>query len=96
MSHNPGKILGPWQVSSSSMSINNNKTNVMIIKFKNTSNPNFGYDNNNVEEINLYKYLGVDLPNKLYYNYSIDKMIINDGWITRYLIWMQSCGAMKK
>jgi hypothetical protein len=37
------------------------------------------YDNNNLEEVTSYKYLGVDLHHKLNWNYNIEKMI-NGGW----------------
>ena len=37
------------------------------------------YDNNNLEEVSSYKYLGIDIHHKLNWNYSIEKRI-NEGW----------------
>ena len=37
------------------------------------------YDNNNLEEVSSYKYLGIDIHHKLNWNYSIEKRI-NGGW----------------
>jgi hypothetical protein len=51
--------------SSIGMSINIDKTKVMIIKSKKITYTNFVYDNNNLEEVNSYKYLGVNLHHKL-------------------------------
>ena len=42
------------------MTVNTNKTKVMIIKSKDTS-ANFVYDNNNLEEASSYNYLGIDI-----------------------------------
>ena len=36
------------------------------------------YDNNNLEEVYSYKYLGIDIHLKLNWNYSIEKRI-NEG-----------------
>jgi len=44
---------------------------------------NFVYDNNNLEEVTSYKYLGTDLHHKLSWNYTIAKLI-NGGWKTYY------------
>ena len=60
------------------MSINTDKTKVMIIKSKDTY-ANFMYDNSNLEEVSSYKYLGIDIHHKLNWNYSIQKRI-NGGW----------------
>ena len=61
------------------MTVNTNKTKVMIIKFKKDTYTNFVYDNSNLEELSSYKYLGIDIHHKLNWNYSIEKMI-NVGW----------------
>jgi hypothetical protein len=47
------------------MTINTNKTKVMIIKSKKITYANFMYDNNSLEEVTSYKYLGIDLHHKL-------------------------------
>ena len=61
------------------MSVNTNKTKIMIIKYKKDSYANFIYDNRNIEEVSSYKYLGIDIHHKLNWNYSIEKRI-NGGW----------------
>ena len=37
----------------------------MIIKSKKNTYSNFVYDNNNLEEVSSYKYLGIDIHHKL-------------------------------
>ena len=49
------------------MIVNTDKTKVMIIKSKDTYT-NFVYDNNNLEEVSSYKYLGIDIHHKLKWN----------------------------
>ena len=56
------------------MIVNTNKTKVMIIKSKKDTYTNSVYDNNNLEEVSSYKYLGIDIHHKLNWNYSIEKM----------------------
>jgi hypothetical protein len=51
----------------------------MIIKSNKIPYDTFVYDNNNLEEVNSYKYLGIDIHHKLNWNYSIEKRIIGDG-----------------
>jgi hypothetical protein len=51
------KILKDF-CSSMGMTVNTDKTKVMIIKSKNITYTNFVYDNNNLEEVTSYKYLG--------------------------------------
>ena len=51
----------------------------MIIKSKKDTYANFVYDNNNLEEVSSYKYLGIDIHHKINWNYSIEKRI-NGGW----------------
>ena len=60
------------------LTINTEKTKVMIIKSKNVTYTNFVYDNNNLEEVASYKYLRIDIHLKLNQNYSIEKGI-NEG-----------------
>ena len=60
------------------MTVNTDKTKVTIIKSEDTYT-NFVYDNNNLEEVSSYKYLGIDIHHKLNQNYSIKKRI-NGGW----------------
>ena len=43
----------------------------------------FFYDNNSLEEVPSYKYLGIDIHHKLNWNYSIEKRI-NGGWKAYY------------
>ena len=61
------------------MTVNTNKTKVMIIKSKKDTYANFMYDNSNLEEVSSYKYLGIDIHHKLNWNYNIEKRI-NGGW----------------
>ena len=61
------------------MTVNTDKTKVMIIKSKKDTYANFMYDNNNLEEVYSYKYLGIDIHHKLNWNHSIEKRI-NGGW----------------
>jgi hypothetical protein len=51
----------------------------MIIKSKKITYTNVVYDNNNLVEVNSYKYLGIYLHHKLNWNYSIEKRI-NGEW----------------
>ena len=57
------------------MTVNTDKTKVMIIKSKKDTYTNFFYDNSNLEEVSSYKYLGIDIHHKLNWNYSIEKRI---------------------
>jgi len=61
------------------MTVNTDKTKVMIIKSKKVTYPNFVYDNRNLEEMYLYKYVGIDIHQKFKWNYNIEKRI-NGGW----------------
>ena len=61
------------------MSVNTDKTKVMIIKSKKDTYANFMYDNSNLKEVSSYQYLGIDIHHKLNWNYSIQKRI-NGGW----------------
>jgi len=51
--------------SSMGMTVNTDRTKVMIIKSKKDTYANFMYDNNNIEEVYSYKYLGIDIHHKL-------------------------------
>ena len=61
------------------MTVNANKTKIMIIKSKKDTYANYIYDNRNIEEVTSYKYLRIDIHHKLNWNYNIDKRI-NGGW----------------
>jgi hypothetical protein len=58
------------------MTVNTDKTKVIIIKSNNITYDIFVYDNNNLEEVTSDKYLGIDIHHKLNWNYSIKKRII--------------------
>ena len=60
------------------MTVNTDKTKIMIIKSKKDTFANFIYDSRNLEEV-TYKYLGIDIHHKLNWNYSTEKRI-NGGW----------------
>jgi hypothetical protein len=47
------------------MIVNTDKTKVMIIKSNKITYDTFVYDNNNLEEVTSYKYLGIDIHHKL-------------------------------
>jgi hypothetical protein len=70
--------------SSTGMTVNTEKTKVMIIKSNKITYDNFVYDNNILEEVPSYKYLGIDIHHKLNWNYNIEKRI-NGGW--KVLLW---------
>jgi hypothetical protein len=76
------KILKDF-CSSMGMTVNTDKTKVMIIKSKKITYDTFVYDNNSLEEVPSYKYLGIDIHHKLNWNYSIEKRI-NGGWKAYY------------
>jgi len=61
------------------MTMDTKKTEVMIIKSQKITYDTFLYDNNSLEEVPSYKYLGINIHHKLNWNYSIEKMI-NWGW----------------
>ena len=65
------------------MTVNTKKTKVMIIKSNKTTYDTFVYENNTLEEVPSYKYLGIDIHHKLNWNYNIEKMI-NGGWKAYY------------
>jgi hypothetical protein len=53
------------------MTMNTTNTKVMKIKSKRITYDTFLYDNNSLEEVPSYKYLGIDIHHKLNWNYSI-------------------------
>ena len=57
------------------MIVNTDKTKVMIIKFNKIPYDTFIYDNNNLEEMTSYKYIGIDIHHKLNWNHNIEKRI---------------------
>ena len=61
------------------MTINTDKTKVMIIKSNKITYDTFVYEDNDLEEPTSYKYLGIDIHHKLNWNYNIEKRI-NGGW----------------
>ena len=44
-----------------SMTVNIEKTKIMIIKYKKDTYADFIYDNRNLEDVNSYKYLRIDI-----------------------------------
>jgi hypothetical protein len=65
------------------ITVNTEKTKVMIIKSKRITYNTFVYDNNSLEEVPSYKYLGINIHHKLSWNYSIEKRI-NGGHKSYY------------
>ena len=66
------------------MTVNTNKTKVMIIKSNKIPYDTFVYDNNkNLDEVTSYKCLGIDIQHKFNWNYNIEKMVIG-GWKAYY------------
>jgi hypothetical protein len=47
------------------LTVSTDKTKFMIIKSNNITYDTFVYDNNNLEEVTSYKYLGIDIQHKL-------------------------------
>jgi hypothetical protein len=76
--HDLGKQLRILKDFFSNMGMTNNtkKTKVMIIKSNKITYDTFVYDNNNLEEVTSYKYLGIDIHCKLNWNYNIEKRLI--------------------
>jgi hypothetical protein len=54
------------------MTINNEKSKVIIIKSNKITYDTFVYEKNNLEEVSSYKYLRVDIHHKFNWNYSIE------------------------
>ena len=67
------------------MTVNIDKTKFMRIKANKITYDTFIYENNNLEEMTSYKYLGIDIHHKLNCNYSIEKRIIG-GWKDYYVL----------
>ena len=57
------------------MTINTDKYKVTIIKSKNINHGNYVYDNNFLEYVSYYKYLGINFHHQLNWNYRIEKRI---------------------
>jgi hypothetical protein len=70
--------------SSMDMTMNTDKMKVMITKSKSLTYNTFTYDNNNLEEVPSYKYLGIDIHHKFNWNY-INEKRITGGW--EILLW---------
>ena len=51
------------------MTVNTDKTKVVIIKSSKLPYDTFVYDNNNLEEVTSYKYPRIDIHHKLNWNY---------------------------
>ena len=73
-----------------SMTVNTDKTKVMIIKSKDTY-ANVVYNNRNMDEVSSQKYLGIDIHHKLNSNHSIKKRI--NGWWKAYFGLENNCKA---
>jgi hypothetical protein len=69
--------------SNMSMIVNIDKNKVMIIKSNKITYDTCIYDNDNLEEVTSYIYLGIYIHHKLNWNYRIKKMIIG-GWKSYY------------
>jgi hypothetical protein len=69
--------------SSTMMTMNTDKMKVMIIKSQKITYDSFMYDNNSLEEVPSYKYLGIYIHHKLNWNYSTEKRI-NGEWKAYY------------
>ena len=58
------------------MTVNTDKTKVMIIKSQMITHGSFVYNNQCLEKVSSQKYLGIDFPHHLNWNNSIKKRII--------------------
>ena len=61
------------------MTVNTDKTKVMIIKSKKDTYANFVYDNNNLEEVSSYKYLGLIFITSLTGTIALRKGLMEGG-----------------
>ena len=57
------------------MKVNTDKIKVMIIQSKKITPGSFTYDNQSIEHVSSYKYLGIHFPHLLNWNYGIEKRI---------------------
>jgi hypothetical protein len=83
MARNPYELSKQLKIlkeffSSTGMTMNTEKTKVMIIKSNNITYDNFVYENNILEEVPSYKYLGIYIHHNVNWNYNIEKRI--NGW----------------
>jgi hypothetical protein len=62
------------------MFVNADKTKIMIINSNHVTYLNYIYDNN-MEEVLLYKSLGIDFHSKLNWNVSVERKIVEVGKI---------------
>jgi hypothetical protein len=76
-------IFLKYLCSNKSLTVNTKKTKFMIVKSNKMNYDTFIYHNNNLEEVNSYKYLGIDIHQNLNWNYIIEKMITM-GWKSYY------------
>jgi len=65
------------------MTVNTDKTKVIIIKSKMISHGSFVYDNHFLEQVSSYKYSFIDIPHQPIWNYNIDKIIVGN-WKAYY------------
>jgi hypothetical protein len=65
------------------MIVNTGKTKVMIVKSKRITYNNFVYDNNNLDEVPSYEYIGINFHHMLNWNYNAEKTL-NGGWKYHY------------
>jgi hypothetical protein len=65
------------------MDMTMNTSQVIIIKSKIIAYDAFVYDNNSLEELPSYNYLGIYIHHNINWNYSLEKMI-NGGWKAYY------------
>jgi hypothetical protein len=61
------------------MTVNTNKTKVMIIKSNKITCDTFVYDNNKLEEMTSYKYLGINIHHKLNGIIALRKGLLGHG-----------------
>ena len=61
------------------MTLNTDKTKVMTIKSQNITYANLIYENNNQQLEGCEKYLGINIHDKVNWNYNIVE-VINGGW----------------
>ena len=57
----------------------------MIIKSKKDTYGNFVYDNNNLEEVSSYKYLGIDIHHKITGTITLRKGLMEGGNLILFL-----------
>jgi hypothetical protein len=78
--------------SSMDITVNTDKTKVMIIRSKRITYDTFVYDNNSLEEVPSYKYLGINIHHKLNWNYNVEKWI--NGGLKAYYVLKNNCKSI--